>query len=132
MRRLVLAALLSCTPLQFAVDPAFVPDEQAEVRKAAADWNARTVHPITFDGTAWRVLKQDPGTGYNGITYSSKHLILISAEHPGATVYSVALHEFGHALGLQHTTTGVMQAAVVSTEFTPEVLAECKRVSACR
>ncbi len=123
--------LAACTPLRFSVDSAFTPDENAQILKAAHDWNVHSKRKISFDGDSWRILKQDPGTGYNGWSSSSQHLIRIRPEHPGASVYEVALHEFGHALGLKHTTTGLMQAAVVNTEFTPEVLAECRRVGAC-
>jgi hypothetical protein len=124
---------VGCYPLHFAVDPQFSANDRAEIQRAANDWNARTnsTHKITFAGDAWHVWRQEPLSGYNGYTSGSSHEIQISPEHPGATVYAVALHEFGHSIGLGHTVTGLMQAFVVDTTFTQDVLNECYRVGAC-
>jgi hypothetical protein len=137
MKRFVAGLVLvaACRPLAFAVDPTFVPSEHDEIARAADDWNARTVSSkrITFDGSSWRILKRAPDSGYNGYTDGRAHIIQISPEsgRDGAGFYAVSLHEFGHALGLNHTTTGVMMPFTVSVEFTPEVMAECRRAGAC-
>jgi predicted Zn-dependent protease len=133
MRALLLALVVACAPPVAYRAPAFTPSEQAEISRAAAAWNAvtRADHQIT-EGDAWQVLKEKPPQGYNGECSISRRTIWIDPEHPGASVYDVALHEFGHALGLGHTKTGVMMANTVSTAFTPEVLAECRRAGACR
>lgn len=126
--------ILGCAPARaFEVDPKFSADERSEIARAAEEWNARTkpARRITFDGHAWRVLKEDPATGFNGRADSSTRTIQIRPEHPGVSTYAIALHEFGHAVGLGHTDSGVMMAFTVSTEFTPDVIAECRRVGAC-
>jgi hypothetical protein len=135
---LVLSALVACaTPRAFVVDPAFPPPDSEQIANAADAWNARTQpgHRITVHGGKWRFLAQNPpnNLGFNGLTKLSERTIWC-APHPGggSTVYAVALHEFGHALGLGHTTTGVMMPFTVSTEFTPEVIAECRRAGACK
>lgn len=128
------ACLLACHPLAFSVDPAFSPDAQAQILRAAADWNTRTntAHQISFDGNSWHFLSAEPPEGgYNGLTKMSERTIWCRPIPIGATYYDVALHEFGHALGLGHATTGVMMATTVSDEFTPEVMAECRRAGAC-
>lgn len=134
MRALVLALLVACAhPVAYHTDPTFTPDERAEIRQAAAAWNAflKPEKQIT-EGDAWVILKQAPPLGYNGQCSISQRTIWIHPEHRGATMYDVALHELGHAVGLGHTKTGVMMALEVSAVFTTEVLGECRRIGACK
>jgi hypothetical protein len=135
MRPLLLAALVACAPpVAYRADVSFTDDEHAQIWRAASEWNRHTKPEkrITL-GNEWRVLKAEPpgGFGYNGLCRRSVKTIWIRPQPFGATTYEVAVHEWGHALGLGHTTTGVMMPNTVSTEFTPEVMAECKRVGAC-
>lgn len=135
MRALLLAFLVSCAPpLAFVVAPTFTPDKQAQIAQAAEEWNQRTASSkrITLDGGEWSILEVDPGTGWNGSCTPSRRIIRIHPEPHNATTYAVALHEFGHALGLMHTPRGVMFADEATTEFSDEDLAECRRVEACK
>lgn len=143
MRRALLALLAACAPAYgFHVDPRFSADDVAGIQRAADQWNARSRHRITLQGGTWRVLRQegplsaaDDGgavdVDWNGECSRSRRTVWI---HPQSSQPAevVALHEFGHALGLGHTATGLMMATTVSTEFTPEVMAECRRAGACR
>lgn len=132
---LLAASLVGCTlpkfgedPLDFKVDAAFGDDEP--FRRAGGKWDLFT-HPsnrITFGHGPWTIVEQDPGTGYNGGTSNEERTIRIK---PGADPYLTSIHEFGHALGLHHTATGVMNPLEPSDAFTPEVLEECKHVGAC-
>lgn len=135
MRALLLAFLVSCAPpLAFVVAPTFTVDKQAQIAQAAATWNALTVPEkrITLDGGEWSILEVDPGTGWNGSCTPSRRVIRIHPEPANASVYEVALHEFGHALGLMHTPRGVMNPEAATAEFSPEDLAECRRVETCK
>lgn len=139
LRALALASLLALSvacggPLGMRVDPSWPASAQDEIARAAADWNAR-VKPdrrIVLGHDGWRILRDTPPGGYNGFALPSERTIWIAPEPRGASVYAVALHEMGHALGLRHTPTGVMMPFTVSTDFTPEVLAECRHAEACR
>jgi len=139
--RAVAAALFlyACSPpLAFGIDPRFPPAEQAEIRRAAADWNARTLPSvqITTQGGLWYVRRTPPASGYNGWFSRRDRLIEIhpdpEPDHLGASVYATALHEFGHALGLKHTTVGVMDPARITIVFSAEDMAECRRAGSCR
>lgn len=136
MRRIVLAFLVACTPARsFEPPTSFNLSAQIELVEAADDWNVRTFpdHRITWEENGrWRVLSQVPHGGYNGFCYHDERLIFITPDPPkGVTVYSIALHEFGHALGLKHTARGVMNPTVPTTTFADEDINECRRVEAC-
>lgn len=153
MRRVLCLALVACAPaLAFAVDPAFPASEQEEIRLAAETWNAVTVPEkrISVEGGQWTVQAIAPEGGWNGITYRSRRVIQIHPQHPRATVYAVAMHEFGHALGLAHLCTsnavgpessdrvcdvtasvGVMDPLTVREDLTALDMAECRRVGSC-
>ncbi len=132
MKLAVLAflSLASCASLTFH-PTGFNESELAEIHKAADAWNNVTLpdKKIRFDGNYWEIVHENPPSGYAGYTTHRPHRIQI---RPDVGVYSVALHEFGHALGLQHITSpGVMTPQFTVPNFTKADLAECKRVGAC-
>ncbi len=151
----ILAACVACaTPLAFVVSPVFTTPERSEIQRAADDWNAITTPEsrITLSGGEWRFEQSALDSGWNGFASVGRRTVWIHPEHPGASVYEVALHEFGHALGLRHPCTaprvqgptssprlcdpaaplGVMDPTHVSNGFSAEDLAECRYVGACK
>jgi len=131
---LVLGATLSgCSvPLQFEIDSAFTADERTQIKAAADDWNRITGqdYKITFDGDSWVIYKRQPPAS-NGLTLVAGREVWITPKPVGASVRTIARHEFGHALGLRHTAKGVMYAGWAEDEFSAEDLVECRRVGAC-
>lgn len=149
----LLAACSSFPPPHFRADTRFDELELGELHEAAAAWNAITAPSsrIAFDGIDWYVAKANPPGGFNGITDVKTATISIAPVRPdGATVYVVALHEFGHALGLRHICTaadakgpsassrpctgdlGVMDPHNVKRRaFSALDVEECKEADAC-
>lgn len=154
-------AALGFDDLVLDLDPGFEIEAQAELHLAGAEWNRRTLtsHRILFtdDGAPyaehWGVLAEKPPSGFNGETSRSHRIIRIAPRPIGASPYAVALHEYGHAHGLEHICVsrnplarggaapgappcgdepmGVMDPDHVSTAFTQADLDECARVGAC-
>ncbi len=76
----------------------------------------------------------DPGTiGLTTTFAGGKQKI---AFDPSLRVYkmaSVAAHEFGHSIGMDHVSEGVMSASAPNCiQWSPEDEAECKRAGWCR
>lgn len=140
MRRLALAfALLSAAACAAPTDepgPAPLEADAAlatSTGDAIAQWNT-IARP--WDGRGWRVALGTPPHNAAGWTFAETKTIVVLPGQPARTLRITLLHEIGHARGLEHVSSGVMQGGEgVSgpsvTEFSPEDLAECRRVDAC-
>lgn len=86
----------------------FTPDEDADIRRAADEWSAHLARPFVFSLNGWqRILswypQPLPSGRYVGQWLADLHVMVIL---PGeAHVYEIALHEFGHVLGLEHVSS---------------------------
>lgn len=140
-------------PMDFTVDPDFTPEERAEIQAAADAWNAVTKRgkDITLDGGTWRLEQSEIDSGWSGLASERRLTVWIHPVHPGATVFQIALHEFGHTLRLRHPCAapgvqgavsnprpcdpavnfGVMDPIHVSNEITAADLDECRKVGSC-
>ena len=155
MRRalaLLLLALVACIePVAYRPAPEFPDSERAEIWRAARAWDAivkpsRRIRP----GNDWIVVREEPPYGFNGYAHTGLRKIWIRpVPGGGVSTYEIALHEWGHALGLRHICTapgakgeanprpcgtealGVMDPLHVGTTFTEEDRQECRRSGAC-
>lgn len=122
------------------VDPSFTAEERVQLREAAAKWNAVSNHHITVldapcDGDEECIAKRpyDRIPSALGSCCRSTEFITIHPSVKGDLFMHVALHEFGHLIGIkEHTQTGVMSASVETpSEITPVDLAACRAVDSC-
>ncbi len=133
MKALLLAAFLGCsTPLAFRVDPAI---DSTDVQSEAAKWNGITSpgNEITVDvNGSWLITEGDTPHDTAGWCHRGERLIVLDSERGYSQTRPAVLHELGHALGLHHTTRGVMGEHEIAAEFSAEDLEECRNVGACR
>ncbi len=116
------------------IDAVFTDQQQAEIRRAAADWNKFTTRVVTFapEGEGdWLILPAKVTLDRLGYAQRKRRLIRINPVTPDDQVYAVALHEFGHALGLGHVKQGVMDPDRQTIVFSDDDMAECRRAGAC-
>lgn len=116
------------------IDAVFTDQQSLDIRRAADKWNTVTVRDVRFasqgDGD-WLILPASVTENRLGYAQSKRRLIRINPLTPNDEIYVVSLHELGHALGLGHVKSGVMDPDHQTTEFSDEDMAECKRAGAC-
>lgn len=139
----------------FLVAPEFTADEKEEILRAVDRWNDvsietfclayskkpgeaettdRGIYRIPYKGEAWQAIsKMFNGENVLGVYWGASDQIGIVDGMAIETFYLVALHEFGHAHGLDHTACPAIMCPYVGTadDFAPNDMAECQRVGAC-
>lgn len=152
MRVIALLGLLTLSACsnsnRCTVEGSFSDAQRQQLYRAAEQWNAITtadaqIELTTDDETDCRValrdqihIANDNGRTVGRTTFGAHRLVTLARElGEGDTFYAVALHEFGHIVGLGHLPPGqygVMQPiAVWATAISPADLSECQRVRAC-
>jgi hypothetical protein len=127
--------------------------DQGEVRRAGSAWGGVAASQFRFsDHGDWLVIRADVPDGFNGYTEPDRKIIRIRPEVPTDLVYTVAVHELGHVLKLEHTCVspnphvsaaapgappcgdvshGVMDPDNGANTIGSADLEECRRVGAC-
>lgn len=138
----------------FVVSSGFANSEKAGLIRAVRRWNevaiepyclelnsvedaervSNGVFPIRYGGAYWRELSSRDGKNLAGEYFHLTGQIGIVDNLDSQLFEVVALHEFGHAHGLSHTKAPSIMHATTGTvlNFTPNDMAECQRVGACR
>lgn len=149
---MICSGIMGCTnepiehnQLSFAIDDSFTPGERIIIMSAIDDWNNITLpsHHIRIDPNAeWHIIRHAP-VGNAGLWEPDTKTIWIMPtpelnywcfDNDGADAFRVVVrHELGHALGLQHTSNGIMAPGEECSHpvFAHEDINECNNVGAC-
>lgn len=118
--------------ITMSIDPTFTSTEQQLIREAADRWNDITDsrHKIKFSSKSRaHIANTSPGPGLDG-RYEDGNIMI----RPNLTSHrflTVATHEFGHALGIDHIPHGLMNARGEDPYLTQNDLIECQRIHVC-
>lgn len=148
MKALILAATLLGCSADAEPDLPMTEVEGREVLSQAAWWSTYTddAHQVACPdpqiclvaGKTWTIHKRRTvaewcreSLGCGGVTLPVHRELLIAQQRDVGNFGLMIRHEIGHALGMHHTATGVMQFPFHDPSATPEVLEECRTVGAC-
>lgn len=119
--------------VEVEIDDSFTPEEKAAIVSAGQAWDAFAgSHVVTFVPKGeWLIARAEVPDGHYGLAQGRRHMIRVDTAAPSAEVYAVALHELGHALGVQHTSQGVMDPLRQTTTFSQADREECIKAGVC-
>jgi hypothetical protein len=137
-------------PVTISTDFSLVQQEVVEL--AVARWNeilvtpictvrgpvdvahgTRAIAPIATSHPRWQEVQQ-LWPGAVGAYYPTEGIVLLPDDTSRSDAMGILLHEIGHSAGLKHVEPpGIMaERGNIPEDFTPNDIAECRRVGACR
>lgn len=140
---------------EFVVSPEFTSKEREALERAASRWNSFATEKFYLRSAKDGEWAEDSKHGIYRIPYLGDHWKRLSKNEHGQNVVGsyvrfndqitivdgldidffelVAMHELGHAHGLDHAPAPAVMHAVAGTSnnFTSNDLAECQHVGAC-
>ena len=158
IRWLCLVALVGCTATQprqpwpcehpILVSTRFTPVEQEMVELSVARWNEvlrqplctvagdgteRTIMPVPKTDPRWQAALAFVGPDLVGFHEQETNNVYVPEGTRQSAFQGIVMHEIGHVLGLRHTPPPSIMAEYQGStdDFTPNDLAECRRVGAC-
>lgn len=137
----ILSATVSCASRSedyceaYVIFPSFTTQQRDAIATAAGRWEAFSGRHVELRTGHAMQCAIYPATlrrrGFVGLHNEDSRDIALDPSGDVRELEAAALHELGHAYGMEHVASGVMAAVVRPVAFSADDRAECIRSGAC-